>query len=100
MTSLGRTYGPAGTLLVFFVLWAAIAASPWAAHRSDPRLEALTRREAIVRHAARDAQRAHAARWARYRGSLAEQQELQAAVATTPQVRIVQVQPAVTTRSS
>lgn len=100
MTSLGRTYVAATTLLVFFVLWAAIAASPWATVKPDPRLAALARREAIVRQAAQAAERAFDARWARYGRAVAEQNAIRAAPAASPQVRIVQLPAVATTRSS
>ena len=42
MTShIGRLYSLALALLVFFVLWAGIAARPWASTGTDPRLTAL-----------------------------------------------------------
>lgn len=103
MTSLGRAYVATGTLLVFLLVWATIAASPWATG-TDPRLAALARREALVRREAAVAQQAYASRWAHYRAALAERQALQAtvraSVAPTPQVRIVQLPPVATTRSS
>lgn len=100
MTSLGRAYVAATTLLVFFVLWAAIAASPWAADEPDPRLADLARREAIVRQAARAAESAYDARWARYGRAVAEQSATRATPVASPQVRIVQLPPVATTRSS
>ena len=103
MTSLGRTYVAAGTLLAFLLLWAMVAASPWAT-TTDPRTAALARREALVRREAAAAQQAYAARWAGYRAALAERRALQASVqapvAPAPQVRIVQLPPVATTRSS
>jgi hypothetical protein len=100
MTSLGRAYIAATTLLVFFVLWAAIAASPWAAAKPDPRFAALARREALVRQAAQAAERAYDARWAGYRRAVAERSATRATPAASPQVRIVQLPPVATTRSS
>jgi hypothetical protein len=102
MTSAGRVYVVAGTLLVFFVLWASIAANPWAAARPDPQVAALAHREAAIRKQAAAAQRAYTVRWARYRADLAQRRALQAAVTTAPapQVRIVQLPPVATTRTS
>jgi hypothetical protein len=45
----GRLYAAAVSLAVFFVLWAAIAAHPWQATASDPRLAALAQREQFLR---------------------------------------------------
>lgn len=100
MTSLGRTYVAVTALLVFLVLWAAIAASPWAAAKPDPRLEALAKREALVRRAARAAEREHEARWARYGRAVADRRATRPASVASPQVRIVELPPVATTRSS
>jgi hypothetical protein len=100
MTSLGRTYVAAATMLVFFVLWAAIAARPWATPTADPRAEALVRREAVVRRAAQQAQEAYTARWDRYRRELAARRSQPTVTAAAPPVRIVQLPPVATTRSS
>ena len=103
MTSAGRAYVAAGTLLVFFVLWAAIAASPWRTQQPDPRLQALGAREARVRQAALAAQAGHAARWDAYRAALRTRRADAAtlAAAQAPQVvRVVRLPPATTTRSS
>lgn len=103
MTSAGRAYVVAATLFVFFVLWAAIAASPWRSARPDPRVAALTAREASLRQAAADAQARHAVRWAAYRAALASRRAdatTLAAARAQPTVRIVQLPAATTTRSS
>ena len=102
MTSPGRVYVVAGTLLVFFVLWASIAANPWASTKPDAQVAALVRREATIRKQAAEAQRAYTVRWTRYRANLAQRRALQAAVTTAPvpQVRIVQLPPVATTRTS
>lgn len=100
MTSLGRTYVAAATTLVFFVLWAAIAARPWATQTPDPRVGALARREAIVRRAAQQAQEAYVARWDAYRRELAARKAQSAVTAAAPPVRVVQLPPVATTRSS
>jgi hypothetical protein len=100
MTSLGRTYVAAATILVFCVLWAAIAARPWATAAPDPRAASLARREAIVQRAAQRAQVAYTARWDRYRRELAARQSAPQVVAAAPPVRVVQLPPVATTRSS
>jgi hypothetical protein len=73
MTShVGRLYALAGCLLVFFVLWAAIAAHPWhsSAARADPRLLALQQREHRIRAESVQVKRILARRFAAYRVAL------------------------------
>jgi hypothetical protein len=67
-----RLYVFSITLLLFFVLWAVIAARPWAAARSgvSPALEALKARELHLRHEARVVERTVRRRWAGYRRRL------------------------------
>ena len=100
MTSvLGRVYVVAGSLLAFFVLWAGIAARPWAAAgASDPRVAALDRREARIRRDAAAAQAAAAQRWATYRANVAARAA--AIAAAPPPVRIVTVPAVTSTRTS
>jgi len=66
-----RLYVVAITLLVFFVLWAAIAARPWAP-RSGTRvaLDPLAARERHLRHEARVVEQTVRRRWAEYRRRL------------------------------
>ena len=100
MTSaLGRVYVVAGTALAFFVLWAGIAARPWAASASDPRVAALDRREARIRRDASAAEAAVARRWAAYRAQLAARAAALAA-APAPPVRIVTMPAVTSTRTS
>lgn len=102
MTSaLGRVYVVAGSLLAFFVLWAGIAARPWAAAAPapDPRVAALDRREARIRRDAAAAQAVVARRWATYRAQLAARATAIAA-APAPPVRIVSVPAVTSTRTS
>jgi len=64
-----RLYLATVTLLVFFVLWTAIASHPWAAPvRSavDPRLAALAAREARLQREAAQVRRLIAERWQAY----------------------------------
>jgi hypothetical protein len=63
----GRLYALALALVVFFLAWAVVAAHPWAAKTTDPRLRVLAVREAQLRHEAKLVQRVVAGRWARYR---------------------------------
>jgi hypothetical protein len=67
-----RLYVFSITLLLFFVLWAVIAARPWAAVHSgaNPALEALKVRERHLRHEARVVERTVRRRWAGYRRRL------------------------------
>lgn len=61
----------AATLFVFFVLWAVIAAKPWASTSArqgvDPRLAALDRRQRRLRHESRAVKRTLDRRWREYR---------------------------------
>jgi len=66
-----RLYVFSITLLLFFVLWAVIAARPWAARSgTDPRLTALAARERHLRHEARVVEKTVRRRWAEYRRRL------------------------------
>lgn len=101
MTSLaGRVYVACGCLLVFLVLWAGIAARPWATPARDARVAALDRREAAIRSRAELAQRRYEARWAGYRQAVAERGATPIARSGPAHVRIVELAPAATTRSS
>ena len=78
-----RVYVAAASLLAFFVLWATIAARPWAAAAArpsvDPRLTALAKRQQQLRHEAAEVQRLVAYRWRVYRHRLrAREQEIAA----------------------
>ena len=69
-----RLYVGAVTMLVFFVLWAVIAAKPWAKAATrpekDPRLAALDRRQRRLEHEARLVKVALDRRWREYRARL------------------------------
>lgn len=67
-----RLYVFSVTLLVFFVLWAVVAARPWASGRSgeSAALKALAVRERHLRHEARVVENAVRRRWADYRRRL------------------------------
>ncbi len=70
-----RLYTIAITLLVFFVVWAGIAAHPWTGPESialsDPRAAAVTAREAHLLQQTRVARRVLTTRWIRYQRLLA-----------------------------
>jgi len=66
-----RLYVFSITLLLFFVLWAVIAARPWAARSgANPALAALNARERLLRHEARVVEQTVHRRWAGYRRRL------------------------------
>jgi hypothetical protein len=95
-----RLYATALALLVFFVLWAAVSARPWAAAApADPRLAALERREAALRAQAALVERRLRAEWAAY-GRAVAARPAPAAPAPAPAVSIAALPPATSTRSS
>jgi hypothetical protein len=110
----GRLYSLALALVVFFLAWAVVAARPWGATASDPRLKALTVREAQLRHEARLVNQVVALRWAAYRSALkARTAQIAAAKAQATQqlasvssgyssgsVRVVTLPPLTITRTS
>jgi hypothetical protein len=65
-----RLYVLALALVVFFLGWAVVAAHPWAAQATDPRLKTLGKREAQLRRDAQVVQKVVARRWAHYRVEL------------------------------
>jgi hypothetical protein len=74
-----RLYVFAATLLVFFVLWAVIAAKPWAKAAAghsvpDPRLVALDRRQRRLQHETRLVKQELDRRWREYRLRLRRRQ--------------------------
>lgn len=73
-----RLYVAAVTMLVFFVLWAVIAAKPWAGAAGtrgrDPRLVALDRRQRSLAREARLVKRELEQRWHEYRLQLRHRQ--------------------------
>ena len=112
----GRLYALAGSLFAFFVLWAAIAAHPFAATTGvgDPRLVALAQRERRLRTDAVRVQAivdrrlaAHRAALAKRRAEIAAAQlaasrpvTVQAAQTSSPSVRVVTLPPLVITKTS
>jgi hypothetical protein len=70
-----RLYVFAITLLLFFVLWALIAAKPWGARAgTSPVLRQLDARERRLRHEARVVEKIVHRRWAVYRRRLRARQ--------------------------
>jgi hypothetical protein len=103
MTShVGRLYVLAGTLVVFFVLWAAIAAHPWTSAAADPRLAALGKREQVLRRDAVHVQQIVAQRTALRQSARAREAQATAAtaVAPAPRVKVVTLPPLTITRTS
>ena len=76
----GRLYALALTLVVFFLAWAVVAARPWATASADPRLRALTIRQAQLQREAKLVQKVVATRWAKYRVRLKARRALIARV--------------------
>jgi hypothetical protein len=106
----GRLYSIAAGLFVFFLMWVAIGARPWAASPSaqDSRLVALAKREQRLRVESAAVQRLVKHRWAVYRVQLRKRQSRIAAakqaqaqaIAAAPPVRVVNLPPLTTTRTS
>ena len=70
----GRLYALASSILLFFVVWAVIAAHPWATPKAsarDPRLLALAQREQRLRKEAGLVQRVVERRYTDYRARFA-----------------------------
>lgn len=75
-----RLYVAAVTLLVFFVLWAVVAAKPWASTGGkaapDPRLVALNRRQRHLERETRIVRQQLDRRWREYRRRLHQREAL------------------------
>jgi hypothetical protein len=105
----GRLYALAIALLVFFVVWATVAARPWAASSpsADPRLRMLAAREQRLRQESVVVRRIVARRWTVYRAELrtrnaqiARTRRATLAAAPPPPVRVVTLPPLTVTRTS
>ena len=113
----GRLYALAGSLFAFFVLWAVIAAHPWASTQatSDPRLVTLAQRERRLRADAALVQQIVDRRFTAYKAALAKRRAEIAAAArvsaaaaapaaasrtAAPSVRVVTLPPLVITKTS
>jgi len=89
--AIGRFWAVAVALVVFFVLWAVLAAKPWVSSGApaDPRLSALQAQEQKTQNRAIAAQQTLNNRWAAYRSALMRQQgaltaQQRAQLATAP----------------
>jgi hypothetical protein len=93
MTShVGRLYAAATAVLVFFLIWAAVAARPWKTAAADPRLQQLAlRQQALTRETALVNQILALKAKARHSTS---------ATAPQPAVRVVTLPPLTITRTS
>jgi len=87
----GRFWAVAVALVVFFILWAVLAAKPWVSSgaAADPRLSALQLQEQKTQTRALAAQQTLNKRWAAYRSALVRQKgsltaQQQAQLATAP----------------
>ena len=111
----GRLYALAGSLFAFFVLWAVIAAHPWASSTAttDPRLATLAQRERRLRADAALVQQIVDRRFTAYKAALAKRRSEIAAArvsattapaaapqAAAPSVRVVTLPPLVITKTS
>ena len=116
----GRLYALAASLFAFFVLWAVVAAHPWASAASagDPRLAKLTERERRLRADAALVQRIVDRRFAVYKAALTKRRSeiaaarrrasaaaaaasaVPASQAAAPSVRVVTLPPLVITKTS
>lgn len=107
-----RLYALVVGVVVFFVVWAAVAAHPWATvatTSADPRVAVLAARQQQVRLESIRVQKIVTARWAVYRRALAahnaavakaQSVAAQAPAAAAPAVRVVNLPPLVVTRVS
>ncbi len=109
MTEAGhRSYAVALALVVFFVTWATVSARPWASPVQDPRLAALSARQALLRADAKVVSGIVDRRWAAYRVALQARQakiaqaknQTLAATQAAPAVRIVTLPALTVTRTS
>ncbi len=98
--TIGRFWAVAVALVVFFILWAVLAAKPWTSSGTpaDPRLTALQVQEQKTQNRALAAQQTLNKRWAAYRsalmrqkGSLTAQQRAQLATAPAGPSVVVKV---------
>jgi hypothetical protein len=111
----GRLYALAAALVAFFLVWAVVAAHPWATVKAagDPRLKVLAAREHTLRSEARLVQQVVARRFsdyrrrfAAYKAALAQRQaqlasvQTVAAAAPSAGVRVVTLPRLVITRTS
>jgi hypothetical protein len=93
MTShVGRLYAAAITILVFFVVWAALAAKPWKTAAPDPRLQQLALRQQALKRETALVNKMLALK--------AKASPTALAAPATPAVRVVTLPPLTITRTS
>jgi hypothetical protein len=93
MTShVGRLYAATIMIVVFFVLWAAVAARPWKTAAPDPRLQQLALREQALKRETALANQVLALR--------AKAARRNAPTTAKPAVRVVTLPPLTITRTS
>lgn len=100
-----RLYVVVAGVLAFFLVWAAVAAHPWAPKTAvaDPRVAALAARQQQVHLESLRVQKIVRARWAAYRAALAKRNSAAAQLASAPaapSVRVVTLPPLTITRVS
>lgn len=88
----GRLYAAAIAILVFFVVWASVAARPWKTATPDPRLQQLALRQQALKRETALVNQVLALK-AKARASVP-------AAAATPAVRVVTLPPLTITRTS
>jgi len=95
MTShVGRLYAAAIAILVFFVLWAALAARPWKTAAPDPRLQQLALRQQALKRETALVNQVLALR------ARAKAASTASSVAAKPAVRVVTLPPLTITKTS
>lgn len=95
MTShIGRLYVVAVSLFVFFLMWALVAAKPWATAKPSPRAQLIALREQALRRETKLVNQI-----LRQRAAAAKAQTRQLAAAA-PAVRVVTLPPLTITRTS
>ena len=105
MTShVGRIYVVAVSLLVFFLMWAVLAAKPWTSSAPSPQAQVIALREQALRRETKLVnqilrQRAAVAATAAKQAKAAQTQQL-ASAAAAPPVRVVTLPPLTITRTS
>ncbi|HEV8460028.1 MAG TPA: hypothetical protein VGQ38_04905 [Gaiellaceae bacterium] len=93
MTShVGRLYAAAIAILVFFLIWAAVAARPWKTAAPDPRLQQIALRQQALKRETALVNQVLALR--------AKTKATSTASKTAPAVRVVTLPPLTITRTS
>jgi hypothetical protein len=101
-----RVYALVAAVLVFFLVWAGVAAHPWRSTAAqDPRVTAVAARQLRLQQESLRVKRVLDRRWAAYRAALRERARAAAAStpappSSAPSVRVVTLPPLVVTRTS